>query len=217
MSIQIKSLACPQCGAGQCAKVDGTPNLYACKNCGAEFVLSDNNAPKEMRVIHSMDAGQFDSLKNLKYIALAIVGAAFLVLVLPMIWSAIARFKPTQPDLGRLQASTVYEAPAGQFNVVRVMEKDDGRNDLFQILVNSLDSGKKQGEPQQLSYLRTTLSQDPQLAHFSDGRVYLIMNAQKTAATGPGQRPVCQHRYRTHQPPHPATGHRRFQDRAGWG
>ena len=128
MSIQIKSLACPQCGAGQCAKVDGTPNLYACKNCGAEFVLSDNNAPKEMRVIHSMDAGQFDSLKNLKYIALAIAGAALLVLVLPMIWSAIARFKPAQPDLGRLQASTVYEAPAGQFNVVRVMEKDDGRN-----------------------------------------------------------------------------------------
>ena len=185
MSIQIKSLACPQCGAGQCAKVDGTPNLYACKNCGAEFVLSDNNAPKEMRVIHSMDAGQFDSLKNLKYIALAIAGAALLVLVLPMIWSAIARFKPAQPDLGRLQASTVYEAPAGQFNVVRVMEKDDGRNDLFQILVNSLDSGKKQGEPQQLSYLRTTLSQDPQLAHFSDGRVYLIMNAQKLLRLDP--------------------------------
>lgn len=185
MSIQIKSLACPQCGAGQCAKVDGTPNLYACKNCGAEFVLSDNNAPKEMRVIHSMDAGQFDSLKNLKYIALAIAGAVLLAVVLPIIWNAIARFNPAPPDHGRLQASTVYEAPAGQFNVVRVMEKDDGRNDLFQILVNSLDSGKRQGEPQQMSYLRTTLSQDPQLAHFSDGRVYLILNAQKLLRLDP--------------------------------
>lgn len=57
MSIQIKTLVCPQCGSGKCSKLPGSPNLYACQNCGAEFVLSDSNAPKEVRVVHSMDAG----------------------------------------------------------------------------------------------------------------------------------------------------------------
>lgn len=179
MSIQIKSLACPQCGSGRCAKLAGTPNLYACQSCGAEFVLSDNNAPKEMRVIHSLDAGQFDSLKKLKYGALALAAAALLAIVGPMLWNALAPLVPEPVDHGKLQASTVYETGSGQFNVVRVMEKADGRNDRFEILINSLDSGKKQGEPQQLSYLRTTLSQDPQLTHFSDGSVFLILNGQK--------------------------------------
>ena len=55
MAVQIKTLVCPQCGSGRCTKVAGTPNLFACGACGTEFVLSDSNAPKEMRVIHSME------------------------------------------------------------------------------------------------------------------------------------------------------------------
>ena len=179
MSVQIKTLVCPQCGSGRCSKVAGTPNLFACSSCGAEFVLSDSNAPKEMRVIHSMDEGQFEKLKNVKYLALGIATAVVLAVAAPLIWSLLRTTVPALPDHGQLQASTVYETGSGQFNVVRVMEKADGRNDLYQILNNNLESGKRLAEPQSLSYLRTTLSQNPQLAHFSDGSVMLIMNAQK--------------------------------------
>ena len=179
MAVQIKTLVCPQCGSGRCTKVAGTPNLFACGACGTEFVLSDSNAPKEMRVIHSMDEGQFEKLKNAKYLALGIAALVVLTMLVPLIWSLLRGLLPVPPDHGQLQASTVYESAAGQFNVVRVMERSDGRDDHYQLLINSLESGNKLAEPVALSYQRTTLSQNPVLAHFSDGSVMLIMNAQK--------------------------------------
>lgn len=179
MAVQIKTLVCPQCGSGRCTKVAGTPNLFACGACGTEFVLSDSNAPKEMRVIHSMDEGQFEKLKNAKYLALGLAAVVVLAMVAPLLWSLFRSAIPSAPDHGQLQASTVYESAAGQFSVVRVLEKSDGRDDHYQLLINSLESGKKLAEPVALSYQRTTLSQEPLLAHFSDGSVMLIMNGQK--------------------------------------
>lgn len=179
MAVQITTLVCPQCGSGRCTKVAGTPNLFACSACGTEFVLSDSNAPKEMRVIHSMDAGQFNSLKSLKYLPLGLGVVVALAVAAPLVLSMLRAAVPAAVDHGQLQASTVYETANGQFNVVRVLEKTEGRSDDYQILVNSLDNGKKLAEPLALSYQRTTLSQNPQLAHFSDGSIFLIMNAQK--------------------------------------
>ena len=179
MSVQIKTLVCPQCGSGRCNKLPGSPNLYACASCGAEFVLSDSNAPKEVRVVHSMDPGQFDSLKRFKYIGALVIGLLVLAMVMPQLLRLFETAKPMPVKTGRLVASTLYQTGAKQYNVVRVMESGDDRNDAYQILVNQLDSGKKLAEPQRLEYQRNTMSQQPKLAHFSDGNVYLVMNAQR--------------------------------------
>ena len=179
MSIQIKTLVCPQCGSGKCSKISGTPNLYACQNCGAEFVLSDSNAPKEMRVVHSMDEGQLESLKRFKFIALAIASVLMLALFVPQLLRMFDTVKPVAPGYGRLVDITLYQTAGKQYNVVRVMQSGDENKDVFQILVNSLDSGKKLAEPQRLEFQRTTMSRHPQLAHFSDGNVYLVMNNQR--------------------------------------
>lgn len=179
MSIQIKTLVCPQCGSGKCSKLPGSSNLYACQNCGAEFVLSDSNAPKEMRVVHSMDAGQFESLKRFKFIALAIAGVLMLALFLPQLLRLLETAKPAAPGYGRLVDMTLYQSQGKQYNVVRVMQSGDENKDVFQILVNHLESGKKLAEPQRLEFQRTTMSRNPQLAHFSDGNVYLVMNNQR--------------------------------------
>ena len=188
MSVQIKTLVCPQCGSGRCSKLPGSPNLYACASCGAEFVLSDSNAPKEVRVVHSMDPSQFDSLKRLKYLGAIAIGTFVLILFLPQFLRLFDTLKPTAAVInqGRLEASTVYQNSAKQYNVVRVMESGDDKNDVYQILVNQLDSGKKLAEPQRLEFQRNTLSQRPKLAHFSDGNVYLVMNAQRFMRLDPG-------------------------------
>ena len=183
MSIQIKPLVCPQCGAGKCSKLPGMPNLYACQNCGAEFVLSDSNAPKQMRVVHSLDEGQFESLKRFKGQMAVVAGMLLLVLLGLMLWPQLLRIfeaaRPVLPNYGRLVEITLYQAQGKQYNVVRVMESGDENRDVFQILVNSLDSGKKLAEPQRLEFQRTTLSRKPQLMHFSDGNVYLVINSQR--------------------------------------
>ena len=188
MSVQIKTLVCPQCGSGRCSQLPGSPNLYACASCGAEFVLSDSNAPKEVRVVHSMDPGQFDSLNRFKYLGAIAAGMFVLVLFLPQFLRLFDTAKPTAAVInpGRLEASTVYQNSAKQYNVVRVMELGDDKNDVYQILVNQLDSGKKLAEPQRLEFQRNTLSQRPKLAHFSDGNVYLVMNAQRFMRLDPG-------------------------------
>lgn len=180
MSIQIKSLVCPQCGSGRCSKVAGSPSLYACDNCGAEFVLSDSNAPKEVHVVHSMDQGQFNSLKNVKFM---IAGAAAVFLLIMLAPTLIGWFKTAKPlaapSYGRLQASTVYQTHAKDINVVRVMESGNEKTDVYQVLINSLESGKKLSEPQRFEFQRNTQSQYPQLAQFSDGNIYLLLNGQK--------------------------------------
>ena len=186
MAVQIKTLVCPQCGSGRCRKVEGTPNLYACSACGTEFVLSDSNAPKEMRVIHSLDEAQFGSLQKLKYLWPGLIAVLALIMLAPMIWNLIDNWIPKPVAPGLLKASTVYETTSGQFNVVRVLEKNADRIDHYQLLINSLDSGKPLAEPQAFSFQRTTLSQSPQFAHFSDGSVFLIMNGQKLMRLDPG-------------------------------
>lgn len=186
MAVQIKTLVCPQCGSGRCSKVQGTPNLYACSACATEFVLSDNNAPKEMRVIHSLDEAQFGSLQKLKYMWPGLIAVLALIVLAPMIWSLIGSSIPKPVQSAQLKASTVYETAGGQFNVVRVLENNADRIDHYQLLINSLDSGNKLAEPQQFSFPRTTLSQSPQFAHFSDGSIFLIMNGQKLLRLDPG-------------------------------
>lgn len=182
MSIQIKSLVCPQCGSGRCSAVAGSPNLYACDNCGAEFVLSDSNAPKEVHVVHSMDQGQFNSLKNVKFMIAGAAAVFMLIMLAPTFMGWFKTAKPlAAPSYGRLEASTVYQANANakDINVVRVMESGNEKTDVYQVLINSLESGKKLSEPQRFEFQRNTQSHNPQLAQFSDGNIYLLLNAQK--------------------------------------
>lgn len=185
MSIQIKSLVCPQCGSSGSSKLTGTPNLYACKNCKAEFVLSDSNAPKEVRVVHSMEPGQFAKLRNFK-LALAVgAGLFMLVLLLPLVLNLWKKAAPPALDIGRLEESTVYAAEGGKLGFVRVLETGNQQKDLYRIFVTDLSSGKKLAETQDIEFQRNTRSRHPRIEHFSDGNVYLILNGRQLLRLDP--------------------------------
>lgn len=183
MSIQIKGLVCPQCGATGSSRVTGTPNLYACGNCQAEFVLSDSNAPKSVHVVHSMAHEQFEKLRKFKVavaVALAMGAALFMVLLLtPFLLDRFKKAGPPPEQPGRLEASTVYVPEGGKTGYVRVLETGDDRSDRYRIVITDLASGKSLAEPQTIDFQRNTGSRRPAIKHFSDGGIYLILNAQR--------------------------------------
>lgn len=179
MSIQIKSLVCPQCGATGSSRVTGTPNLYACKNCQAEFVLSDSNAPKSVHVIHSMAHDQFEKLRKFK-VAMAVGAGLFtLVLLLPFVLELFKKAGPLPERPGRLEASTLFVPEGGKIGFVRVLETGDERHDRYRIAITDLASGKDLAEAQTVDFQRNTHSKHPEIKHFSDGSIYLILNAQR--------------------------------------
>ncbi|AMM23718.1 hypothetical protein AX767_04695 [Variovorax sp. PAMC 28711] len=179
MSIQIKGLVCPQCGATGSSKVTGTPNLYACKNCQAEFVLSDSNAPKSVHVVHSMAHDQFEKLRKFK-LGLAVGAGVFMVLLLtPFLLDRFKKAGPPPEQPGRLEASTVYVPEGGKTGFVRVLETGDDRSDRYRIVITDLASGKSLAEPQTIDFQRNTGSRRPAIKHFSDGSIYLVLNAQR--------------------------------------
>lgn len=179
MSIQIKSLVCPQCGATGSSKVTGTPNLYACRNCKAEFVLSDSNAPKSVHVVHSMAHDQFEKLRKFKVVMAVGAGLFMLVLLLPFVLDLFKKVGPPPERPGRLEASTLYVPEGGKTGFVRVLEIGDERQDRYRIAITDLASGKSLAEPQTIDFQRNTRSERPKIAHFSDGSVYLILNGQR--------------------------------------
>ena len=179
MSIQIKSLICPQCGATGSSKVTGTPNLYACRNCQAEFVLSDSNAPRSVHVVHSMAHDQFEKLRKFK-VALAVGAGVFMVLLLlPFLLDLFKKAGPPPERPGRLEASTLYVPEGGKTGFVRVLETGDQHRDRYRILITDLASGKSLAEPQTIDFQRNTRSRSPAIRHFSDGGVYLLLNEQR--------------------------------------
>ena len=179
MSIQIKSLICPQCGATGSSKVTGTPNLYACRNCQAEFVLSDSNAPRSVHVVHSMAHDQFEKLRKFK-VALAVGAGVFMLLLLtPFLIDLFKKAGPPPERPGRLEASTLYVPEGGKTGFVRVFETGDQHSDRYRIVITDLDSGKNLAEPQTIDFQRNTRSRRPKIQHFSDGSVYLLLNEQR--------------------------------------
>ena len=182
MSVQIKPLMCPRCGSGSSTPVASTPNLRRCSACGSEFVLSDSNAPKQVHVTHRLEPGLSSSPVPVRPVGLALGVVLLLAIGLPLLWPLLRDALPGPPDYGTLQASTVYEKKAGAYAQVQVLEKTEGRNDHYRVSISELGSGRALAEPLQLSYPRTTLSQPPRFAHFSDGSILLIMNGQKLLA-----------------------------------
>jgi len=176
MSVQIKHLVCPRCGSGSSQPVPGTPNLRLCSACGSEFVLSDSNAPRQVNVTHRIDEEQFNRLKHLRKVGLAMVVAVLLAVALPLLWPLLRDALPTPPDHGQLQASTVYAADNGATAQVLVQQKAQDRTDHYRISIRQLGNDRALAEPLLLSYPRTTLSQPPRFAHFSDGSIVLVMN-----------------------------------------
>ncbi|MGE8318075.1 MAG: hypothetical protein ACN6O3_04960 [Comamonas sp.] len=179
MAIYIQRILCPQCGASRCRKVADSPNLYACSSCGAEFVLSDSNAPKELRVVHSLEPGQFAKLGQLKWALAVGAGLLMLLVLLPFVRELLREHAPAAPNPGRLQASTLYHSGGGKIEVLQVLEAGDARSDVYQIVASDLDTGKPLAEPQQIGFQRNTQSRSPKLRHFPDGGIYLILNGQK--------------------------------------
>lgn len=179
MSIQIKSLVCPQCGATGSSRVTGTPNVYACKNCQAEFVLSDSNAPRLVHVVHSMASDQFEKLRKFKLAVAVGAGLFMLLLLTPFLLDLFKKAGPPPERPGRLEASTVYVPEGGKTGYVRVLETGDDRSDRYRIVITDLASGKSLAEPQTIGFQRNTGSRRPGIKHFSDGNVYLVLNAQR--------------------------------------
>ena len=182
MSVQIKPLMCPRCGSGSSKPVAASPNLRVCSACGSEFVLSDNNAPRQVHVTHRLEPGASSSPAHGRHVGLAVGVVLLLAIGLPLLWPLLHKALPTPPDHGRLQASTVYQHKAGAYAQVQVLERTEGRDDHYSVSVSEVGNGRALGEPLQLSYPRTTLSQPPRFAHFSDGSILLIMNGQKLLA-----------------------------------
>jgi hypothetical protein len=84
---------------------------------------------------------------------------------------------PERP--GRLEASTLFVPEGGKIGFVRVLETGDERHDRYRIAITDLASGKDLAEAQTVDFQRNTHSKHPEIKHFSDDSIYLILNAQR--------------------------------------
>ena len=175
MAIQIQKIFCPQCGANRCSPVAGTPNLYACQSCGTEFVISDSNARKNVNVVHSADSAQWDRVKKLKWLFLAVLAMLAIALVLP---SLLHTKKPTpavqERERGRLEVSTVVDN-GGKISVVKLFQDRSSEKANYRVEVTDMQSGKRLSEPQRFSFARAEHFDEGEFKQFSDSNLYLML------------------------------------------